>query len=174
MRSLLLATLATLITFGVGCSGGASFAGSQAGGTSTGSTGGVEGLGGSTGSGGAGAEGGLAGSPGSDAGYTALSCDQLTAAYLSELAAAKLCNGNATSQVCTTRIEKANLPCGCPTFVNAGRVSAIANLQKIAEVYTAKQCEGCAVATNCPTSDGASCTSSGAGSSNRCVDNNAN
>ena len=149
-------------TGGASSDGGAS---SQGGDTTTGgdtTAGGDTSVGGTTSSGSGTVSGG---------GYAGLTCDQLVAAYATELATAKQCSTDSTIPQCTA-LANASIPCGCHTHVNATRAGAIMNMNRILDTYSANGCPACATPVTCSTlSTVGSCNSSGSGSTNRCQDN---
>jgi len=177
MRPSFLVTFVTLALLGPACSGGSSFSGSQPGDSTTGGegTGDVGGAssGGSQGSNGGSPVGGgpdaTGGNTASGTGYSSMTCEQLAAAYKTELATAKNCAGVATSDACSKQVQD-SVACGCVTFINGSRSAAINNMQKISEAYKAAQCAAACPASACVAPTGASCSSSGTGSTNRCVD----
>jgi hypothetical protein len=148
--------------------GGASSDGgdsSQGGDTTTGgdtTAGGDTNVGGTTSSGSGTVSGG---------GYAGLTCEQLAAEYATELANAKQCSTDSAQPQCTG-LANASIPCGCHTHVNATRTGAITNINKILDTYSANGCPACTTPVTCTTlSTVGSCSSSGTGSTNRCVDN---
>ena len=105
-------------------------------------------------------------------GVANMTCDQLATAYVTDLAVAKQCTANSTTDHCTTKV-KSTIGCGCVTFVNASRTAVIANLSKYIQAYNAQDCATACPAIACIEPTTASCSSSGSGGGSRCVDANA-
>ena len=173
MKNILSMTWAVYFWAMSGCSSGSAF---SSGNTNSNSTGGQNSAtGGSSSTGGDQGQGGDQGTAGtstvSSGGYAGLTCDQLVAAYAAELVTAKQCSQDSTVAQCTGLVNGV-IPCGCHTHVNSGRTGAIANMTKILDAYSANGCPACASPVTCgPTSSNGTCSSSGSGSTNRCVDN---
>jgi hypothetical protein len=86
-----------------------------------------------------------------------LTCDQLSAAYSTELMASKVCVPNSLVNECTLEREQI-LGCGCLTFVNANRTTG---LDKIVDRYGMKQCIANCPAAPCVAAAGGICVAQG-------------
>lgn len=162
------------------CSGGSAFTSSNASGAATGgssggaSAGGVASTaGGNLSTGGGVSSGGQLGTGGADpnaGGYGTMTCDQLKAAYLAELATAKSCTPNTATNVCTA-YANATIPCGCQTYINNTRTAAAANMRNILAQYTNDSCPPCTNPLTCNAAASASCVAAGtAATTGKCTD----
>jgi hypothetical protein len=151
------------------CSGGSAFslAASNGAGTGGASTAGGTDSGGNANTGGTTSTGGT-GDPNAG-GYGAMSCDQLKAAYLAELATAKTCSPGSTTELCSAHVNQ-SVPCGCSTFVSSGRTGAISNLSKILAAYTNGSCPLCTNPVVCNPAASATCVATGTSTAGKCVD----
>ena len=169
------ATGGTLNTGGQSAIGGTFSGGDSAtGGTFSGgdsATGGTLNTGGQSATGGK-SDGGTSNATGGTSGisYTSMTCDQLTAAYATELQKAKICGtGAATNQCDTTVLDKPS--CGCSTFVVSNRTEPLKNLSSIASAYATNNCATACPQIACHVPTSASCQNSTSGAAGQCVDN---
>ena len=92
-------------------------------------------------------------------GLTSLSCSELSTAYSTALAKAKVCTVGATNACAQT--VRSGIECGCSVPIDGAQTSAIATMDALRTAWTGKGCTAVCPAIYCLLYKGATCSSDG-------------